>query len=60
MKILVLVGVCGGIAEEVKVFKEEDRDKMLKAKKELMADYEVEEGHEELSENDVTVFEEEI
>lgn len=60
MKILVLVGVYGGVAEEVKVFKEEDRDKMLEEKKKLMADYEIEEGHEEDAEHHVEVFEKEI
>lgn len=60
MKILVLVGVYEGIAEEVEVFKKEDRDKMLKARKKLMADYGIEEGHEEQAENHVTVFEKEI
>jgi len=60
MEILVLIGVYGGVAEEVHVFKEEDRDEMLKAKKELMVDYKIEEGCEELAENDVTVFEEKI
>jgi len=60
MKILVLVGVYGGIAEEVQVFREEDRDKMLKLRKELMADYGIEEGYEEWAENHVTVFEKEI
>lgn len=60
MKIFVLVGVYGGIAEEVEVFKEEDRDKMLEARKELMVDYGIEEGWEDCAENHVEVFEKEI
>lgn len=58
MKILVLVGVYGGIAEEVKVFRADKigAEKALKAKKKMMEEYEIEPGYEAEAENDVKLF----
>ncbi|GAH25442.1 unnamed protein product [marine sediment metagenome] len=62
MKILVLVGVYKGVVEEVKVFRLDKigAEAALKAKEELMKEYEIKEGLEEFAENDVKLFDREV